>query len=340
MLEVLSDARHIARAQKLFQKKLKPYVNEKMHVTIGFQGDSVYLPVAWSEELNMWMCFNSVGTHYWNAFGVNKPKPDANMSITCEINSPFAGIDRRIGGVFVRDSETNQLFLMHRGRIGGSKKGIGKALFQSMYSGEWQSDVLDGVRGTKEVASRLALIAAFDSPRFALQVSQFVHGIRKMKDFVADPSFDEEWDADEFGDFSPEFSGSKQPYTHANIVEAECDHGIVVNTLHERLQDLGFSVTNDQHRDLFILDEKNAIVAVFEVKTDVTTSSLYKAVGQLMLNNADLATEPKLYIVIPECTENLRRQFKKLDIQVITYGWEGNTVVFNGIPSHSALKQK
>jgi 5-methylcytosine-specific restriction protein A len=94
-----------------------------------------HLGRAWSELVandgDLWyatrMSPEDRHTRYWNAFGLlRSTHPD---DIIVEINFPLQGVDRRIAGVLARDSKTNEVFVLHRGGIGGGRPGIGKHAF-------------------------------------------------------------------------------------------------------------------------------------------------------------------------------------------------------------------
>src|SRR5664280_3470300 len=105
-----------------------------------------------------------------SAFGIGKPKAGALLSITSEINFPWSGIDRKTGASFAEDAWGN-IFVIHRGKIGGGKKGIGKSLFEHNYRGVW-SFMEDG-----DSITQIAVIGALNSSRFAMQTALFVKKI-------------------------------------------------------------------------------------------------------------------------------------------------------------------
>lgn len=150
---------------------------EEIPARIGHQGYTHGLQkVRWAAKLGIWIHseFLHRRKYYWNAFGVKKPRPGGAAEITTEINSPLSGINRRIAGAFARNEEGN-LLLVHRGKIGGGRKGIGKALFEERYKGEWVTALDDGVQ------SRFALIGALDSRELGQRISRFVHEVDAMK---------------------------------------------------------------------------------------------------------------------------------------------------------------
>ena len=56
--------------------------------------------------------------------------PDSpSQTIVVEINIATDSNTARIGGFFAEDSETGDIFLMHSGKIGGGRLGIGKTPF-------------------------------------------------------------------------------------------------------------------------------------------------------------------------------------------------------------------
>ena len=88
------------------------------------------------------------------------PDGTSALPITCEINVPVAGIDRKLGGAFARNRD-GRTFVVHRGLIGGAKKGVGKSLFASRFRGVWSA--LEEGRAVTPVA----VIGELASPRFA-----------------------------------------------------------------------------------------------------------------------------------------------------------------------------
>src|SRR5258706_8626207 len=97
---------------------------------VGYKGGSIPADLLWHMDLGIWVLLRpeSIKNRYWCAFGVDDPYPASLLSITCEINPPKEGIDRRCAGLFVRD-ESGEVFLAHSGKVGGGRAGIGKGAF-------------------------------------------------------------------------------------------------------------------------------------------------------------------------------------------------------------------
>ncbi len=160
MLRILDRESDIREAQQQFIKCFKSLTDEVIPVTLGYSGGHEQREISWIGKFGIWVASNKVSSsRYWNGFGIGKPEKESMIPIVCEINFPLKGINRRIGGAFIKDN-TGAVSVIHRGKIGGGKKGIGKALFIDNYTGEWKT-VKDG-----EMESNVALVGAINSPRF------------------------------------------------------------------------------------------------------------------------------------------------------------------------------
>jgi len=326
MLKVLDNESDISEAQQRFAEGFARFARERIPVKLGFRGGNFEAEVSWCADLGIWTHFMmKPDSRYRNAFGIGKPAEGKNVSITCQINFPLRGINRRVAGAFVVDSY-GDIYVAHRGKIGGGRAGIGKALFEEHYRGEW-TDVDDG-----GIENTVALVAALNSPRLARQVSEFVFEVDRIKGLVSSGVSQVGALRDDHG-FQEEFTGKKR-YKAEKQIEAQCDHGLVVNGLASALQNLGLKVGNDRSRDLYIVDSAGRITSIFEVKTDVSTTSLHTAVGQLMLYSVDLEKHPRLILVIPrEVRRTLEAKLNKLKIELLIYRWSGGEVVFAGLDS-------
>ena len=109
-------------------------------------------------------------------------------------------------------------------------------------------------------------------------------------------------------------------------VPAEWD-GVVVNRLREVLTEAGHNVANDR-RDLYLLADEE-ITHLFEVKTDLTTTSLYQGIGQLMFHGAARDSTPRRILVLPDRPNNTTQQVLRcLGIAVLVFEWEKGRPAF------------
>ena len=135
MIYTIDDPRTIINLQSKFIQNLTKHLNETVNCYVGYRGGSERAILHYSTQLDIWLTTkDDLESRYWNGFGIGQPVEDTLDSLTAEINIPKMGIDRRIGGAFGKDDNSN-ILVLHRGLIGGGKTGIGKSLFMDNYSG-------------------------------------------------------------------------------------------------------------------------------------------------------------------------------------------------------------
>jgi hypothetical protein len=321
MLRILEDESTIRRCQQQFMRLLRTYADDRIRVRIGHLGESFEGKVFCARALGIWFSPRKQnGNRYWNAFGVGRPSKDAHVFSTCEINFPLQGLDRRIGGAFARD-QAGRIFVVHRGKIGGGKKGIGKSLFEDQYRGVWAL-VQDGSAETNVV-----LIGHLGSSRFARQVSQFVRKVDRIKGFGSPQWIQTEMEFDDHR-FSEEWVGRKYLKEERDLA-AECDHGLVTQDLASALRGYGVRVGNDGNRDLYAVDAKGRITTVFEVKTDLHLPNLCAGMARLLLNGLSLPHQPRLVMAVPGGIDAvLENKLAKLKVDLLPFDWKDDHAEF------------
>jgi len=325
MLKVIEDEGVIKRCQRQFVRSLQQLSDVKLPVKLGHPGASFTVRVSWSEQMGIWFCSRRVGdSRYWNVFGVEKPGGSSALPITCEINFPLrGGIDRKMGGALAADGR-GRIFVVHRGKIGGGKRGVGKSLFEEHYRGAWATMEDGGVE------TDVVLVGMLKSPRFPQQVGQFVRKIGYIKRH-ADPLSSAQLTI--FDETSP-----KEEFMGRGIDTAppdpafQCDYGLVIKDLSVLLALRGCRVGNDDSRDLFVVDDHGRVKLLFQLSTDPSTFSLHAGIAELLLQSSDLPERPTLVLILPVSPdEDVTRKLKKLDINVIAFEWEGTRAIFPGL---------
>lgn len=174
-MQLIDNKNQIARAQKIFINTLLVNGVKKYKCELGYHGGKTdLLDVFWLESEDIWVAFLVLHNRYWNAFGIGEPINYDQLGITCEINIPLQGINRRIAGAYAKDKD-DSIYLLHNGRIGGSKEGIGKTLFFNNYAGK--ITVMDN-------NINYAIIGKLGDPTLKVNVANFVRQIRRMKDSI------------------------------------------------------------------------------------------------------------------------------------------------------------
>lgn len=138
MLTLITGEQNIRKCQKELENILTKNLNSKDNFKIGFQGVSLEKTIRYSSEIWYFSCEDGErdesSYRFWNAFGLsNLLDNKISNNITVEINIPIQRINRRINGLFAVD-EKGSIFLLHRGKLGGGRKGIGKNNFINFYN--------------------------------------------------------------------------------------------------------------------------------------------------------------------------------------------------------------
>jgi hypothetical protein len=117
-------------------------------------------------------------------------------------------------------------------------------------------------------------------------------------------------------------------------VRAVCDHGLVVNRLHalleKQVRGARLVVRNSRQCDLIVASERGIPRVVFEAKTDTSTDSIYKAVGQLLLN-AEGGSCRRVLVVPQSPRRQTELRLRRLGIRCIRYRETGGQVNFVGM---------
>ena len=220
---------------------------------------------AWLREHAFWWRHDPalLRNRHWLAFGHAPDTPTRTETITCEINLPFAGADRRIAGAILRD-EDDALYLAHSGKIGGARAGQRKQAFRDFAaSGNWQP-----ARWPDGTITELRVIGPLEGPRLARQVGRFVCAVHRFKS----------------GNGAMARLDAATPAPAASdtghAMSAACDRPLVLEALAEELARRGLSA-NGGGDPLFT--PRRAAPPFLEIATDPAVDRIERAVGRLLL---------------------------------------------------------
>jgi hypothetical protein len=324
MLTLVDNYSELIKCHKLFEKRIKEAKSKKYDLTLGFHGGNAKEIVTWFPEYKFWIRLaemKKAKQTFWNPLGTKDPATVNQAGITVEMNYIIGNGEKR-GAGFAKDDNGN-FFLFHRGNIGGGRKGIGKTLFINNYRGS--------LREVKE-PNGIALVAVVGnllSERFIRQVGVFVYEIKRIKNLRPTDAISSAQQNRINKIFNSEFSGKKN-YKIKVKVSATCDHGLLVDGLNKLLNEKKLKTANDKNRDLYVLNKNGVITAVYEFKTSHSSTDIYTAVGQLLVNNITISNRTKKFIVIPKgYNKYLKVIFEKLNINVIDYAWQNERLNFS-----------
>jgi hypothetical protein len=291
--------------------------SKKFKRNVGWPGEHGEYTLHWHEDAGFWVVFGLEElAQYWCAYGTMDPNSHNSVEITCEINPPTEGIDRRCAGIFLKDSGSG-LYLAHSGKVGGGRKGIGKTNFLEEYSGS-----LEEIEWPDGVTAEVVLLGKIGGKSFVNNLAVYIRAVEAFKANATGQTPAPITKKNPDLAFSPEFEGPKKKYKLTSAIESQCDHGTVVNTLHDEIASMGIIACSNRNMDLFLADGNSNITHLFEVKTDQTTTSLYQAVGQVMLHGALEKSDPQRILVLPgELSTDTASRLKRLGIKVLRYDW-------------------
>lgn len=327
-LKMLSDqlTSRLRRQLKYPMTKVVGYPSGHADVRVHFgskRGQDVHW---WSSEIS------ANGDAYVNLIGKGDPESNAFLMIDLQFNVPIKQFARRHGGAFVEDIESGAIVLAHRGIVTRGMSRVRKeALFQETAA---PTTMVETSQGT----TPLFLVASLDSAQLVEDITGFAAEIRRAADAVMMQESTEAVTSAQagartqpqsidglLGDYFDEFCGKRKlPRREAVIVEVR--HGRVVQHLRSQLKETG-KVLKSKQVDLAI--RRRDTVLLFEVKTSVSPTDLYTAIGQLFLHS--LAAQEQFrranvrkILVIPDGPNaQLRKRVEEgLGIEVLAFRWK------------------
>jgi len=182
MLHIITDEVEIRECQQELEILLEKNLNLEGEYTIGFPGGNWDTSVIYNK--NIWFAGYEIeedednpSPRFWNGFGLAKEfEKNKSNDITVEINIPTNGINRRVSGFFAKNNKTDEILLMHRGKIGGGRKGIGKNAFLG-----WYEPVIQQVHSGDGKTEEALIITSLKSKLFIGGLTSFIEKVSQFK---------------------------------------------------------------------------------------------------------------------------------------------------------------
>lgn len=171
---------------------------------------------------------NAANPRRLNWFGrLNK---DQNLHISVEINTAYEGENRELAGLFARDTDTGIVYLMHSGRLGGGKKGVGKWSFLA-----WSNHILRQVMNGSGKYPDAIIVMPIEGKAATRSAIFYVESVANFKAAVTNgetTSKEIQQREIEYKDYYKEASGTRKgirPHEFDYISR----HGDIVHALYE-----------------------------------------------------------------------------------------------------------
>ncbi len=183
MYVAIQDPKIIEAVQKKFVKSINKALPARPETfTIGYQGGNFEVDNLRSNGI-IWFSHHVTRKakiqRYWNGFGIaDQLVLKGSNKIITQANVALNGKSHRVAGLFAKDNETGKIVLLHRGKVGGGKKGIGMTTFLSWYKGPQVSFIYADKPNEQESA---LVVAELHSANIAKQVGEFVTAVFQFK---------------------------------------------------------------------------------------------------------------------------------------------------------------
>jgi hypothetical protein len=320
MLVLIQERKSKKDAQATLVRNLKAALPSQGSHKIGFKGGNINKTVYSAGERKLWVAFDRStedDASFWNAFGIYSPNL-SSQTITVEINIDIDSNTERVAGFFAKDVATGDIFLMHSGKVGGGRPGIGKSTFLV-----WSKQKLVPVIKKGGDIREGILVSKLDDRELTNRIWKFVRDMQSFKDQAAAGGLEFKRQVKEYDKYRKEFSGRKRGI-RGGAFQYVTYHGDIVQKLYDdRTACLkkGEKVSNSPLIDLFV--KKDGVLSeVYEVKTGVDRQMLYTAIGQLVTHAATGGEGIKKILVVPtdeDIPKGLEQAIAALEIQVLRF---------------------
>lgn len=327
MLRLVEDRNNKISAQETFTTHLRGAWRNQERRLIAWRPDSRELNI--SHNGTFWFASveldsNEPTPRYWNSIGQYQAK--GALEITVEINIPIESNSRRVSGFFARDEQTDNVYLLHDGGVGGGRQGIGREAFLA-----WSGAKLVPVQDSEGGIRHGILITHIQSRDIGALVASFVQTVSDFKQAVAKgetESPSQQASKQTYADYFREFSGKKKGQRIREF-EYTTRHGDIVHALKEWREtrillrrSASERFVKDAYIDLGVADASGKLTELYEVKPNVERQSLYTAIGQIMVHSDSNVTGLQRFIVLPDgdnIPPDVERALQRLHITILRF---------------------
>lgn len=323
MFSLVESKEEVAKAQRKLEATIRREFNRNAVKNIGHPGGR-------TPDAKI-----STNGHYWfwsgDHGGADQPNPrrlnwfglfreETGLQISVEINTPYEGRNDQIAGFFARDNDSGAIYLLHSGRVGGGKKGVGKGTFLP-WSHQPLMEVVDSSSNVRDgvlVMPIEGIAATRSAVRYIDTIDRFKQAVRAGETNTLEFRRKQK----QFNDFYSEPRGRRKG-KRSREIDYLSRHGEVVDALNawrkSRPLPKAARIIKNVLIDLGVASGRE-LVEIYEVKTSTTRSDVYSAIGQLMVHGTKNGCRKVLVLphrkpIVADLTDALQR----LEIEVLKF---------------------
>lgn len=323
MFSLLESKAEINRAQRKLESTLRREFPRAAVKNIGYPGGTNFDAKVFTDgRYWFWSADHSnsdvPNPRRLNWFGLFNDKGPLHISV--EVNTTYEGRNDQVAGFFARDNKTEAIYLLHSGRIGGGRNGVGKAALLA-WGGLRPIEVVDPLGAIRDgvlVMPVEGLAASRSAIRYIDMVARFKLAVRAGE--IDSPAFKRK--QREFGDFYAEARG-RRTGKRSSEIDYVSRHGDVIDALHDwrasNAMPKGARLVKTVLIDMGVAIGRR-LVEVFEVKTSAARPEIYSAIGQLMVHGT--AENCRRAIVLPHneaITDDIKVALERLGIELLRF---------------------
>jgi hypothetical protein len=343
----ITNLNEIKNAQNVLSNQLKKELPYKRNRNIGYPSGNFDGKVRFADNngdnVSWWLGkiykSDKGQSVYLNLFGQGNPETTDNLYIDLQFNFPYEKFTRSYGGVFIKDFQSGNIILGHRGIVTRGKSRVRRDILLQ------EADVTpEKINSSiKPGFTNVFLVTPIHKSGIIWSIRVFAKEIRRAASVVMESNQDSfthpnrtkrnlSYLDEELKDYFDEFMGKTKAYRSGGQIDMDCNHGVIVRALKDKFKEFG---TPHKSRAIDLVIETKDEIHLFEIKTSSNSQSIYTGIGQLYIHSVVLARkfqnkEIIRYLVVPiDIKDNVRNKIlQELNINLIPFEMKNHRVIF------------
>lgn len=323
MFSLIEGKEEIAKAQSKLEATIRRNFKTQAIKNIGSRGGTISDAKVFTDSEHWYWASDYDDSDIpnprrLNLFGLFSE--DTDLEISVQINTAYQGRNDNVAGFFARDNNTGSIYLMHSGRVGGGKTGVGKTSFLA-WSNHRVINVVDSSGDIREGLLVMPIEGVAASRSVVRYIDTIVNFKRAVRNGEIDtPEFKRKKKA--LDDFYSESRGRRKGQRSGKI-DYLSRHGEIVDALHSWRRSSALPKGGRLVKNVLIdlgVEVSHALIEVFEVKTSAARSDVYAAIGQLMVHGTSF--DCRRVLILPQnelIASDLKEALKRLNIEQLNF---------------------